>query len=71
MVTKRATPAMKTLRPKARAVNSSIDAEIRRQLVAAEAYFLAERRGFAGGHELEDWVAAEAAVDARLHTQAA
>jgi len=71
MVTKRAAPAGKTLRPKATAVYTSIDAEVRRELVAAEAYFLAERRGFAGGHELEDWVAAEAAVDARLHTQAA
>jgi hypothetical protein len=43
-----------------------IDPEIRRQLVAAEAYFLAERRGFAGGNELEDWVAAERMVDSRL-----
>jgi hypothetical protein len=47
------------------AVTTSIDPEVRRQLVAAEAYFLAERRGFAAGHELEDWVAAEAAVDSR------
>jgi hypothetical protein len=47
-------------------VSMSIDADVRRQLVAAEAYFLAERRGFAAGHELEDWVTAEAAVDSRL-----
>jgi hypothetical protein len=71
MVTKRAAPGMKTLRPKATALYASIDPDVRRQLVAAEAYFLAERRGFAEGHELEDWVAAEAAIDARLHTQAA
>ncbi len=44
----------------------SIDPDIRRQLVAAEAYFRAERRGFAAGNELEDWVAAERAVDSRL-----
>jgi hypothetical protein len=44
----------------------SIDPEVRRQLVAAEAYFMAERRGFAAGNELEDWVAAERAVDSRL-----
>jgi len=44
----------------------TIDAEQRRQLIAAEAYFLAERRGFAAGHEFDDWLAAEAAVDARL-----
>ena len=46
--------------------STSIDPDVRRQLVAAEAYFLAERRGFAAGNEVEDWVAAEAAVDSRL-----
>jgi len=46
-------------------VAANIDADTRRRLVAAEAYFRAERRGFAAGHELEDWVAAEAAVDSR------
>lgn len=45
---------------------ASIDPSVRRQLVAAEAYFRAERRGFAAGSELEDWIAAEAAVDSRL-----
>ncbi len=48
-------------------LSTTIDADLRRQLVATEAYFLAERRGFAAGHELEDWVAAEAAVDLRCH----
>jgi len=38
----------------------------RHALIAAEAYLLAERRGFEAGHEVEDWVAAEAEVDARL-----
>jgi Protein of unknown function (DUF2934) len=46
--------------------SSGIDPDVRRQLVAAEAYFFAERRGFAAGHELGDWVAAEAVVDSRL-----
>jgi Protein of unknown function (DUF2934) len=51
---------------------TSIDPDVRRRMVAAEAYFRAERRGFAAGNELEDWVAAEAAVDRRLQpTQAA
>ena len=48
------------------AASMGIEPDVRRQLVAAEAYFLAERRGFAAGHELEDWVAAEAAVELRL-----
>lgn len=47
----------------------SIDPDVRRQLVAAKAYFLAERRGFAAGHELEDWVAAEAAVDVQYRQE--
>jgi hypothetical protein len=49
-----------------RAARTAMDPETRRQMVAAEAYFLAERRGFAAGNEVEDWVAAEVAVDARL-----
>jgi Protein of unknown function (DUF2934) len=49
----------------------TIDPEVRRQLVAAEAYFSAERRGFAGGKEVEDWVAAEIVVDSRLKQQVA
>ncbi len=43
-----------------------LDPDARRRLVAAEAYFLAERRGFAPGNELGDWVAAEHAVDCRF-----
>ena len=49
--------------------SASIDPDVRRQLVAAEAYFIAERRGFASGNELDDWIAAERAVDSRLQRQ--
>lgn len=38
----------------------------RERLVAETAYRLAESRGFAPGHELDDWLAAEAEVDERL-----
>jgi hypothetical protein len=31
--------------------------------VALAAYFIAEKRGFEPGHELEDWLAAEAQID--------
>jgi hypothetical protein len=48
------------------AIPQSVDPDVRRQLVAAEAYLLAERRGFTAGGELEDWMAAEAMVDSRL-----
>jgi hypothetical protein len=40
--------------------------EQRAALIAEAAYFRAERRGFAPGHEVEDWLAAESEVDARL-----
>ena len=63
MATKRA-PLVKSMTK--RKAKVGIDADTRRRLVAAEAYFLAERRGFAAGNELADWVAAEAAVDSRL-----
>ena len=42
------------------------DAAARCELIAAEAYLLAERRGFVPGAELDDWLAAEAIVDGRL-----
>jgi hypothetical protein len=49
------------------AAASSIDPEVRRQLVAAEAYLRAERRGFAAGQEVEDWIAAEGVIDSRIN----
>lgn len=38
----------------------------RRQLIAIEAYYRAERRGFASGYEDDDWLEAERIVDAQL-----
>ncbi len=38
----------------------------RAALIARAAYFRAEKRGFAPGHETEDWLAAEAEVDSKL-----
>jgi hypothetical protein len=35
-------------------------------MIAKAAYYRAERRGFAPGHEAEDWLAAESEVDAAL-----
>jgi hypothetical protein len=43
-----------------------VDPERRDALIAEAAYFRAEKRGFEAGHEREDWLAAEAEVDARL-----
>lgn len=46
--------------------DAKIDAEKRHALIAESAYLRAERRGFAPGHEVEDWVAAEAEIDLAL-----
>lgn len=40
--------------------------EDRHASIAKAAYFRAESRGFAPGHEVEDWLAAEEEVDQRL-----
>jgi hypothetical protein len=40
--------------------------EDRHTSIAKAAYFIAERRGFVPGHELEDWFAAESEVSHRL-----
>lgn len=45
---------------------SVTDAELRCRMVAEAAYYRAEARGFAGGCEEEDWLAAEAEVDGTL-----
>jgi hypothetical protein len=40
-------------------------AHARHELIAVRAYYLAEARGFTPGAEIDDWLAAEAQVDAR------
>ena len=54
-------PAKSAPEPRA-AVAPSISVEERERLVARAAYFRAEKRGFAPGCELQDWVEAEAEV---------
>ena len=45
---------------------ASIDTEARQQLIAEEAYLIAEQRGFQGGDAAEDWARAEQQVNHRL-----
>jgi len=49
-----------------RFVEPSAPPKPREALIAEAAYFRAQRRGFAPGHEEEDWLAAEAEVDRRI-----
>jgi hypothetical protein len=43
-----------------------VSSEERHQLIANAAYFRAEQRSFAPGHELEDWLTAEAEIEMKL-----
>ena len=43
-----------------------VDLGQRSALIAEAAFFRAELRGFEPGHEVEDWLAAESEVDAKL-----
>ena len=45
---------------------ANLTPEARHALIAETAYLRAERRGFAPGQETDDWLAAEAEVDALL-----
>jgi hypothetical protein len=45
---------------------TEVTPEERAHMIAEAAYYRAERRGFAPGHELEDWLAAEAEIDREL-----
>ena len=45
---------------------AAIAPQERQQLIATVAYSIAERRGFVPGSELDDWLQAEAEVDARM-----
>ncbi len=45
---------------------AGVTAEARRALIAESAYLRAQARGFLPGREAEDWLAAEAEVDALL-----
>lgn len=44
----------------------TVSEDARRAMIAQAAYLRAERRGFTSGGEVEDWLAAEAEVDALL-----
>lgn len=43
-----------------------LDPEFRDELIRRAAYAIAEQRGFVPGRELDDWLAAEATIDAEF-----
>jgi hypothetical protein len=65
---KAATPSVRKTAKKASAP-VAVSEDVRRGMIAEAAYLRAERRGFAPGGEREDWMAAEAEVDALLKSR--
>jgi hypothetical protein len=53
-------------KPAAKKSAGALPPEQRRCYVEVAAYYIAERRGFHGGSEFNDWVAAEAEIDRLL-----
>ena len=45
------------------ATNRTVDAQTKQSMIAEAAYYRAEKRGFAPGHDLDDWLEAEALIE--------
>jgi len=67
--------AVRTVRKASKAALTAVpatkgapSAEELHQLIAVTAYYLAQRRNFEPGHELEDWLAAEAQIQADVES---
>jgi hypothetical protein len=58
--------ASPALQAAAEPASPRISPEERHRLIAETAYYRASQRGFRGGAEVEDWLAAEAEVDNKL-----
>ncbi|HEX6528384.1 MAG TPA: DUF2934 domain-containing protein [Burkholderiales bacterium] len=58
--------------PKPASFNNTARAEVSadevRKLISEAAYYRAKQRGFQPGHELDDWIQAEAEVARRLNS---
>ena len=63
---KTARPTASKIAPNSFMTKAAITPEERYKSIEAAAYLRAERRGFVAGHALEDWIAAEAEIDAML-----
>ncbi len=64
--TKGKAPAAKAARTGKKTSTINITDEQRASMIAEAAYFKAEKRGFAGGDPVEDWLSAESEVNALL-----
>lgn len=60
-------PAKSSKDDPASAGQIAVNGEDRHSMIATAAYYRAERRGFNSGCETEDWLEAEAEIDAMLY----
>jgi len=71
----KAAPDTPSLRPADGKASGSTGAKLSPEevyrLIQESAYFKAKERGFAPGHEVQDWIEAEAEVRSRLEDRAA
>lgn len=58
-------PAVKKTTTKIK--TASVTPEQRYHMISTAAYFLAERRGFSGSYEMQDWISAEFEIEAKLN----
>ena len=59
-------PARPRLTRKQLDTRATLSTDERRQMIESAAYYRAERRGFAPGHEIEDWLAAESEINSPI-----
>lgn len=59
-------PAAAPAAPRREEAPADIAPQARRAMIAEAAYLRAQARGFTPGYEVEDWLAAEAEIDALL-----
>ena len=71
VATKKAAPKKSVGKKPAESPSTStslkVTPEERWKMITVAAYLKAEKRGFATGHELDDWTEAEKEIDALLH----
>ena len=59
----KAAPPAAPVAPAPQPQSASSDSRARHERISVAAYYLAERRGFAPGGEVQDWLEAEKAID--------
>jgi hypothetical protein len=64
--TKKSPPLGASAQALGASARAEVSAEEVRKLIAEAAYYRAKKRGFTPGHEVEDWVQAEAEVLRRI-----